>query len=73
MHEQSNSEQSALIPVNSQIHFIFRHQNPKTGEFEEKHLKVPPKPSFDKKTNLFTLQLLCVTLIATLAAFDACY
>ena len=41
-----------------QIHFIFRHQNPKTGEFEEKHLKLPPKPAFEKNTNLFTLHLL---------------
>jgi hypothetical protein len=39
----------------TKIHFIFRHKNPKTGEFEEKHLKVPPKPSIEKLTNLYTL------------------
>ena len=41
-----------------QVHFIFRHQNPISGEFEEKHLKLPPKPAFEKNTNLFTLHLL---------------
>ena len=40
-----------------QIHFIFRHKNPITGEFEEKHLKQPPKPAFGKATNLYTLHL----------------
>lgn len=39
----------------TKVHFIFRHKNPKTGEFEEKHLKVPPKPSIEKLTNLYTL------------------
>ena len=50
----------ALTIANShdKVHFIFRHQNPKTGEFEEKHLKPPPKPAFEKNTNLFTLHLL---------------
>lgn len=38
-----------------QVHFIFRHPNPITGEFEEKHLKLPPKPSIEKLTNLYTL------------------
>ncbi|KAI0690740.1 Calreticulin family-domain-containing protein [Cytidiella melzeri] len=41
----------------TKIHFIFRHQNPVTGEFEEKHLTLPPKPAFEKNTNLFTLAL----------------
>ena len=40
-----------------QLHFIFRHKNPITGEFEEKHLKAPPKPSFGKSTNLYTLHV----------------
>ena len=40
-----------------QIHFIFRHKNPVSGEFGEKHLKVPPKPNFGKATNLYTLHL----------------
>ncbi|KAH8110606.1 Calreticulin family-domain-containing protein [Phellopilus nigrolimitatus] len=37
------------------VHFIFRHKNPVTGEFEEKHLKTAPKPSIQKTTNLYTL------------------
>ncbi|CDO73132.1 hypothetical protein BN946_scf185007.g186 [Trametes cinnabarina] len=41
----------------TKIHFIFRHKNPVTGEFEEKHLKLPPKPVFGKLTNLYTLHL----------------
>ncbi|TRM61557.1 Calreticulin family-domain-containing protein [Schizophyllum amplum] len=41
----------------TKIHFIFRHKNPITGEFEEKHLKTPPKPSIEKLTNLYTLIL----------------
>ncbi|XP_071786235.1 calnexin-like isoform X2 [Asterias amurensis] len=41
------------------LHFIFRHKNPITGQFEEKHAK-KPSGSFahvftDKKTHLFTL------------------
>lgn len=42
-----------------QLHFIFRHKNPKTGENEEKHAKKPTgnfQSVFDgKKTHLFTL------------------
>ncbi|CAL1694327.1 unnamed protein product [Somion occarium] len=41
----------------TKIHFIFRHKNPVTGEFEEKHLKQPPRPSIEKLTNLYTLVL----------------
>ncbi|TBU62151.1 Calreticulin family-domain-containing protein [Dichomitus squalens] len=41
----------------TKIHFIFRHKNPITGEFEEKHLKTPPKPTFGKSTNLYTLHV----------------
>lgn len=41
------------------LHFIFRHKNPKTGEFEEKHAKKPDADlrSYytDKKTHLYTL------------------
>lgn len=41
------------------LHFIFRHKNPKTGEFEEKHAKKPDadlRSYFtDKKTHLFSL------------------
>ncbi|KAJ3930798.1 MAG: Calreticulin family-domain-containing protein [Lentinula lateritia] len=39
----------------TKIHFIFRHQNPKTGVFEEKHLKASPKPSIEKLAGLYTL------------------
>lgn len=39
----------------NKVHFIFRHKNPVTGEFEEKHLKGPPAPKNDKLTNLYTL------------------
>ncbi|KAH9996535.1 Calreticulin family-domain-containing protein [Russula vinacea] len=41
----------------TKIHFIFRHKSPKTGEYEEKHLTVPPKPTIGKTTNLYTLVL----------------
>ena len=41
----------------TKVHFIFRHKNPVTGEFEEKHLKAPPKPTIGKTTNLYTLIL----------------
>eukprot|EP00076_Gallus_gallus_P045080 XP_025010618.1 calnexin isoform X2 [Gallus gallus] len=43
------------------LHFIFRHKNPKTGKYEEKHAKRPDadlKTYFtDKKTHLYTLIL----------------
>jgi hypothetical protein len=39
----------------TKLHFIFRHKNPVTGEYEEKHLVSPPKPSIEKTTNLYTL------------------
>lgn len=38
-----------------QVHFIFRHKNPKTGEYEEKHLKAPPGIRTTKTTTLYTL------------------
>jgi len=37
------------------VHFIFRHQNPVTGEIEEKHLKAPPAPKNEKLSVLYTL------------------
>ena len=37
-------------------------RTPITGEFEEKHLKTPPKPKIEKLTNLYTLILKCVPL-----------
>lgn len=49
-----------------QLHFIFRHKNPKTGEIEEKHAKKPAgnleKYFTDKKTHLYTLGMLCFNL-----------
>ncbi|KAH0837913.1 Calreticulin family-domain-containing protein [Lanmaoa asiatica] len=39
----------------TKLHFIFRHKNPVTGAYEEKHLGVPPKPTFGKDTNVYTL------------------
>ncbi|EMD42320.1 hypothetical protein CERSUDRAFT_102668 [Gelatoporia subvermispora B] len=40
----------------TKAHFIFRHKNPITGEYEEKHLKTPPKPAIaDKFSHLYTL------------------
>lgn len=42
-----------------QLHFIFRHRNPKNGTFEEKHCKKPKdrlnEPFEDKKPHLYTL------------------
>jgi len=39
----------------NKVHFIFRHKNPKTGEYEEKHLKSPPAARITKTTTLYTL------------------
>ncbi|KFQ20671.1 Calnexin, partial [Mesitornis unicolor] len=43
------------------LHFVFRHKNPKTGEYDEKHAKRPDvdlkKFYLDKKTHLYTLVL----------------
>ncbi|XP_010217980.1 PREDICTED: calmegin [Tinamus guttatus] len=43
------------------LHFIFRHKNPKTGEYDEKHAKQSvadlKKFYMDKKTHLYTLVL----------------
>lgn len=37
------------------VHFILQHQNPKTGKWEEKHLKEPPRVPDDDLTHLYTL------------------
>ena len=37
------------------MHFIFRHKNPITGEYEEKHLKSAPMPTINQNTMLYTL------------------
>ncbi|EZF33950.1 hypothetical protein H101_02494 [Trichophyton interdigitale H6] len=39
----------------NKVHFIFKHKNPKTGEYEEKHLKAPPAVKVTKLTSLYTL------------------
>ncbi|KIW44450.1 uncharacterized protein PV06_02919 [Exophiala oligosperma] len=39
----------------NKVHFIFKHKNPKTGEYEEKHLTSPPQAKNDKLTHLYTL------------------
>lgn len=59
-----------------QVHFIFRHKNPITGEFEEKHLKTPPKPKIEKLTNLYTLIVksvspICITFTIRLYTSSA--
>jgi calnexin len=40
---------------NNKVHFIFNHKNPKTGEYEEKHLKSPATINSGKTTELYTL------------------
>jgi len=39
----------------NKVHFIFRHKNPITGEYEEKHLESPPQAKIEKTTVLYTL------------------
>ncbi len=39
----------------NKVHFIFKHKNPKTGEYEEKHLKSPPIARIVKTSTLYTL------------------
>ncbi|KAJ3342121.1 hypothetical protein HDU93_003337 [Gonapodya sp. JEL0774] len=39
----------------NKVHFIFKHKNPKTGEYEEKHANSPPAIKSDKLSNLYTL------------------
>ncbi|EOD50245.1 putative calnexin protein [Neofusicoccum parvum UCRNP2] len=39
----------------NKVHFIFKHKNPKTGEYEEKHLKNPPSARISKTSALYTL------------------
>lgn len=40
---------------NNKVHFIFNHKNPKTGEYEEKHLSSPPTTKIIKTSELYTL------------------
>jgi calnexin len=39
----------------NRVHFIINHKNPKTGEYEEKHLSSPPVAKIAKTTELYTL------------------
>ena len=39
----------------NKVHFIFRHKNPLTGQFEEKHMKDAPAMKNDKLAHLYTL------------------
>ncbi|KAI1858374.1 uncharacterized protein JN550_012739 [Neoarthrinium moseri] len=39
----------------NKVHFIFNHKNPKSGEYEEKHLSSPPTARIVKTTELYTL------------------
>lgn len=41
----------------NKVHFIFRHLNPKTGQYEEKHLKSAPSIKNNLKSNLYTLSV----------------
>ncbi|XP_077212355.1 calnexin homolog [Tasmannia lanceolata] len=38
----------------NKVHFIFKHKNPKTGEYVEHHLKYPPSVPSDKLSHLYT-------------------
>jgi len=39
----------------NKVHLIINHKNPKTGEYEEKHLKTPPAAKIVKTSELYTL------------------
>lgn len=39
----------------NKVHFIFRHKNPITGVYEEKHLQSAPLAKLGSITNLYTL------------------
>ena len=41
--------------TSNKVHFIFRHENKKSGEIEEKHMTSPPVSAVEKKTVLYTL------------------
>lgn len=41
--------------IHTQVHFIFRHENPLTHEWQEKHLTSPPRIRTDTHTHLYTL------------------
>lgn len=41
----------------NKVHMIIKRKNPKTGEYEEKHLRNPPVARLNKSTNIYTLIL----------------
>eukprot|EP01120_Amphizonella_sp_Union-15-10_P001547 TRINITY_DN11704_c0_g1_i1.p1 TRINITY_DN11704_c0_g1~~TRINITY_DN11704_c0_g1_i1.p1 ORF type:complete len:557 (+),score=138.51 TRINITY_DN11704_c0_g1_i1:95-1672(+) len=41
----------------SKVHFIFRHKNPVSGKYEEKHMTQRPSIKNDKVTHLYTLHV----------------
>ncbi|KAB2053686.1 hypothetical protein ES319_A12G204500v1 [Gossypium barbadense] len=41
----------------NKVHFIFKHKNPKNGEYVEHHLKYPPSVPSDKLTHVYTATL----------------
>lgn len=38
----------------NKVHFIYKHKNPKSGEYVEHHLKYPPSIPSDKKTHVYS-------------------
>jgi len=41
----------------NKVHFIYKHKNPKSGEYVEHHLKYPPSVPTDKLTHVYTAVL----------------
>ncbi|KAK7318357.1 hypothetical protein RJT34_03056 [Clitoria ternatea] len=41
----------------NKVHFIFKHKNPKSGEYIEHHLKYPPSVPSDKLSHVYTAVL----------------
>ncbi|XP_010044902.2 calnexin homolog [Eucalyptus grandis] len=41
----------------NKVHFIFKHKNPKTGEYVEHHLKHPASVPYDKLSHVYTAVL----------------
>ncbi|KAB2609023.1 calnexin-like protein [Pyrus ussuriensis x Pyrus communis] len=40
--------------LTNKVHFIFKHKNPKSGEYVEHHLTTPPSVPADKLTHVYT-------------------
>lgn len=57
----------------NKVHFIFRHKNPLTGDYEEKHLEATPSPKITKTTALYTLIIKSVQTPFPLLSFDNLY